>query len=334
MPISTKTTSVAVVGGGSWGTAVANLFADAGCKTTLWARDTDLVFQINTSHRNEKYLKGIALSPKLMASGDLKETIENAEIVVNSIPTQHIRSVFQPVASLLAGKIVVNTSKGIEQNTHARVSEIFKSLSPKAKYVILSGPSFALEVVKRLPTAVTVASEDESATLIQKLLSLPYFRAYTSKDVVGVELAGALKNVVAISSGIVAGIGLGHNAQAALINRGMAEILRFGLKLGAQELTFLGLAGMGDLILTCTGPLSRNLRLGLFLGQGKSLKEAIQQLGGVAEGYYTAKSALELSKLKKVEMPITQEVYNLLYMGSTPQQALHALMSRDLKEEW
>lgn len=326
--------SVAVIGGGSWGTAVANLFADAGCKTTLWARDTDVVFGITTAHRNEKYLKGIDLSPKLTASGDLSATIEGADIVVNSIPTQHIRSVFQPVARLLAGKIVVNTSKGIEQKTHARVSEIFKALAPTSKYVILSGPSFALEVVRRLPTAVTVASTDDSATTIQQILSLPYFRAYTSHDVVGVELAGALKNVVAISSGIVAGIGLGHNAQAALINRGMAEILRFGMKLGAEELTFLGLAGMGDLILTCTGPLSRNLRLGLLLGKGKTLKEAIGELGGVAEGYYTAKSALELAQEKKVEMPITQEVYNLLYNGSTPQQALHALMSRDLKEEW
>lgn len=326
---------VSVIGMGSWGTALANVFADAGCEVVLWGRDTGQVESINKSHENTKYLKGIPLSVKLRASTDLGEVLGFSEIIICSIPTQQIRTVFGPHTGILATKHIVNTSKGIEVGTHLRVSEIFEELAPKATYTILSGPSFALEVVKRLPTLVTVASKDiNDAAEIQKLLKTPYFRAYTSRDVAGVEFAGALKNVIAIASGMVTGLSLGYNAQAAIINRGIAEIIRMGKVKNADPMTFLGLAGTGDLILTCTGPLSRNRKLGALLGEGKKLAEIQQALGGVAEGVYTANSAFELAGKYQIEMPITEQVYKILYKGSTPKQALNELMSRELKEEW
>ena len=332
-----KTTDkgVAVLGAGSWGTAVANIIADNGFRTTLWGRDEAVSNAINTRHENAKYLPGVSLSSGLRGSTQLEEVAKEAQVIVCSIPTQHIRSVFSLIKSHLSHKLIINTSKGIEQGTHFCVSEVFGQLSPHSPYVIVSGPSFALEVGKRLPTAVTVASKDaETAGLVQQMISNNYMRAYTSKDVIGVELGGALKNVVAIAAGVVAGLKLGHNAQAAIINRGMAEIIRVALKRGASAMTFLGLSGVGDLILTCTGPLSRNRRLGILLGEGKSFAEAKNELGGVAEGAYTAQSAMELAKDLKVDMPITEQVYLLLYGGSTPKKALSELMKRDLRNEW
>ncbi len=326
---------IAIVGAGSWGTAVANVFADVGGDVTLWGRDAEAVRHIHERHENHKYLKGVMLNVALKASRDLSGTLAAADIVVCSIPTQQIRSVFAPYAELLAGKTIVNTSKGIEIGTDARVSEIFAELAPSAKYVALSGPSFALEVVQRLPTAVTVASTDkESASEIQRLMSTPYFRAYTSRDVVGVELAGALKNVVAIASGMVTGLKLGYNAQAALINRGIVEMARMGRKLGAEPLTFLGLAGMGDLVLTCTGPLSRNRRVGVLLGEGKKLDQIQRDLGGVAEGVFTARSSRDLARKHGIEMPIGEQIYGIVHDGVSPSKALSSLMGRDLKEEW
>lgn len=326
---------VCVVGSGSWGTAVANVFADAGHAVTIWGRDPSVVQSIRNYHENTKYLKGVKLSAHLQASSDLEKILNESTIVVCGIPTQQIRNVFTPVKALLKNKHIVNTSKGIEVKTHKRVSEIFKELVPRSKYTVLSGPSFALEVIKHLPTAVTVASESQGAAKkIQEMLSTPYFRAYRSKDVVGVEYAGALKNVVAIASGIVMGMHLGYNATAATINRGIVEILRMSRKEKADPLTFLGLAGMGDLILTCTGPLSRNRKVGMLLGEGKKMDQIQAELGGVAEGVYTAHSAYELAKEYKIEMPITEEVYKILYKGSTIQSALKNLMSRDLKKEW
>lgn len=326
---------VAVIGGGSWGTAVANVFADAGNPTTLWSRDPLVADQMNRNHTNEKYLKGLSLNPELKATSDLAGALDEAEVVVCSIPTQQIRNVFLPHTSRFRGKTVVNTSKGIEVGTNACVSEIFFELAPQSPYVMLSGPSFAQEVVQRLPTAVTVASKNSQINeRVQQALKTQYFRAYRSHDVVGVELAGALKNVIAIASGMVTGLKLGYNAQAAIINRGIAEIMRMGKKRGAEPLTFLGLAGVGDLILTCTGPLSRNRRLGVALGEGKNLTQIQQELGGVAEGVYTAKSARELARIMGVEMPITEQVYSILYEQGTAQKALLELMSRDLKEEW
>ncbi len=325
---------VTTVGAGSWGTALANVFADAGTDVTLWGRDAQIVAALNAKHENPKYLKGYPLSPRITATTDLGQALDSAAIIVCSIPTQKIRPVFAPLAEKLEGKIIVNASKGLEIGTGMRVSEVFESICPSTQYVVLSGPSFAQEVVEQQPTAVTIAAKDKNlATQIQNLMATPYFRAYTSQDVVGVELAGALKNVVALATGIVRGTRLGYNAQAAVINRGMAEIVRMGRKLGADPATFLGLAGMGDLVLTCTGPLSRNLRAGMLIGEGQPLDEIVKTLGGVAEGVYTAQSAHELAEKHSIEMPILREIYAILYDGKSLQSAIASLMGRDLKEE-
>ncbi len=325
---------VAVVGAGSWGTALGNLFADQCEEVILWGRDAETVRSLNERHENTKYLKGVTLSPNLKATESLESALDGADLMVGSIPTQQIRNVLKPVANLLGSTIILNSSKGIELGTHLRVSEIYQQFVPQAQYAILSGPSFALEVAQRLPTAVTVACRDrEISALIQRQLSNSYFRVYTSTDVNGVELAGALKNVVAIATGVVTGLGLGYNAQAAVINRGIAEIMRMGKRFGADPLTFLGLAGTGDLILTCTGPLSRNRTLGVKLGQGKALADIQRELGGIAEGVYTAQSARELALRNGIDMPITEQVYLMLYEKKSAKQALADLMVRDLKEE-
>lgn len=325
---------ITTVGCGSWGTALANVFADAGSDVTLWGRDRAVVEALDQRKQNPKYLPDLVLSARLRATLDLGQALSQADVVVCSIPTQQIREVFTPHARLLDGKIVVNTSKGLEVGTHHRVSEIFRQIAPKASHVVLSGPSFALEVAKRQPTAVTVAGSDSAITeRVQRLVSTPYFRAYTSSDVVGVEIAGALKNVVALAAGIVRGCDFGFNAQAAVINRGLAEVVRMGRALGAEPMTFLGLSGVGDLLLTCTGPLSRNLRAGIFLGQGLPLPEVVSRLGGVAEGVYTAQSATELAASLNIDMPILREIHAILYQSKTPQNALTTLMGRDLRGE-
>jgi len=326
---------VSVIGAGSWGTALAHLLADAGAEVTLWGRDPAVISDINTRHQNRKYLADCLLNEKVKGSTDLASALSKASVIVCSVPTQQIRQVFAPYAAKLSGKTVINTAKGMELGTFCRVSEIFSELAPSAKYAVLSGPSFAEEVARRLPTAVTVAATELAvAEQVQQSLATSYFRAYSSQDVIGVELAGSLKNVVAIGSGVVAGLKLGYNAQAAIINRGIAEMTRMGKKLGAEPLTFMGLAGMGDLILTCTGPLSRNRRLGIALGEGKTLNEAQHAVGGVAEGVFTARAAEEFARKLGIEMPITEQVHRILYQGTTPQQALAELMSRDLKAEW
>jgi len=326
---------IAVIGSGAWGTGLANVFADAGHDVTVWGRDKDVINAINSKHENSKYLGSIVLNSSLKAALDLKNIIQQSEWIVCAIPTQQIRSVFQPVSALLEEKHIINTSKGIEVGTLKRVSEIFQEMAPNAHYSILSGPSFAIEVAKRLPTAVTLASSNmEEATKVQQALAVPYFRTYTSRDVVGVEFAGALKNVIAIASGMVTGLNLGFNAQAALINRGIAEIMRIAKAFHADPFTFLGLAGTGDLILTCTGPLSRNRKVGVLLGEGKNLNQIQKELGGVAEGVYTAKSAFELSHKSGIELPITEQIFQILYQKCTPREALQSLMKRELKEEW
>jgi len=327
--------SVCVVGQGAWGTAVANIFAEAGQPTVIWGRDKKVSESINQVHENPHYLRGITLSKNLTASTDLVVCLKNADLVVNALPTQAIREVFLPHANLLKNKHVMNTAKGIEVGTNRRVSEIFQEIQTTVIYSILSGPSFAEETAKKNPTAVTLAAfTREEAESVQKLMAVPYFRTYTSEDVVGVELAGALKNIIAIASGIVSGLGLGYNTQAALINRGLIEIMRLGKVLNANPMTFFGLAGMGDLILTCTGPLSRNRNFGVALGQGKSVPETLKALGGVAEGYYTAQSAYSLSQRLKLEMPILEQIHLILYQGKNPKQAVSDLMNRELKDEW
>jgi glycerol-3-phosphate dehydrogenase (NAD(P)+) len=324
--------NTAVLGSGSWGTALANLFAQNGNPTVLWGRDAKVLESIERSGRNPKYLAGLDLHKTLRVERDLVKAIEAASVIVCSIPTQNIREVFSGLS--LGDRILLNTSKGLEVGSHFRVSQIFSQLAPECRYGVLSGPSFAEELIKKQPTAVTIASLDKAlAESIQNAVRAPYFRAYTTLDVVGVELAGSMKNVVAIATGIVKGCRLGHNAQSAVITRGLAEIARMGRALGASPATFLGLAGVGDLVLTCTGPLSRNLRAGILLGEGKPLNEVVRELGGVAEGIYTTVSAFELSRKHGIDMPILREVYSILYEGKSPKASIEALMEREPKEE-
>lgn len=329
-----KNCGVGVIGAGAFGTAMANVLSEAGHPVKLWSRTPEVVAGVNDTHRNPRYLSDLDVNASVVATGNLEEALA-ASVVVCAIPTQKIRAVFGPHQALLKDKPLVSTSKGIELESQRRVSEIFAELEPSCRYVALSGPSFAREVMLRVPTAVTVASVNPATSKqVQQLFSTPAFRAYRSDDVVGVEVTGALKNVIALASGMVAGLELGYNTQAALINRGLAEIVRLGTELGAHPRTFLGLAGMGDLMMTCMAPLSRNRTLGGLLAKGMDLAQARDKLGGVAEGYYTAASAEALARASGVEMPISSEVYRILYQGSTPRQALGALMSRDLKHEW
>lgn len=329
---------IGVIGAGSWGTTVANLLCDNGHDVHIWARESEVVASINARHENEMFLKDIALEPALTAVASIPEAVADAELLVQAAPSHAVRAVTANVASALAGRtpIVVSISKGLEPGTHERVSEILMETLAGCTIVVLSGPSFALEVAQRQATAVVAASRDEAAArTVQHTCSNAYFRVYRSHDVVGVELGAALKNVIAIAAGIADGLGLGHNPRAALITRGLAEIARLGSALGADPLTFAGLAGMGDLVLTCTGHLSRNRTLGVELGKGRTLEEVLGERRTVAEGVKTARTALELAQQHGVEMPITREVEQILFEGKAPRRALQDLMERELKaEQW
>lgn len=326
---------VSFIGSGSWGTALCHLFAKKNGHTLLWGRNPVTLQQILEKRENSKYLKGVPLSPHIEVASDIRKVVEESSVLVSSIPSQFVRQVFEPMKDLLTDKYILNASKGIEQEKHLRMSQVFDSINPTIRYAVLSGPNFALEIAKNLPAATTIASSNTLfADFLQEKFSSPNFRVYVSDDVVGVELAGAMKNVYAIATGICIGLDLGFNAQAALINRGMAEMLRLGKKLGGDPLTFLGLSGVGDLILTCTGPLSRNRRLGTEMAKGKSLSEVEEALGGVAEGAYTVKTAYFLAKSLNIDMPITSQVYEVLYCQKNPLEALQELMSREISQEW
>ena len=267
---------ILVLGAGSWGTALANLLAKKDHDVTVWSFEREVADAINASHENPRYLQGIPLAPSLRAHHDLREVVPAASVVLSVNPAQHVRSVLQQVVPLMQpDALVVSASKGIEMTSLRTMAQVAAELLPKpaaASSCYLSGPSFALEVARELATAVTVASHDaEAAERTQQIFQTSYFRVYTSEDVTGVELGGSLKNVIAIAAGMAVGLGLGHNATAALITRGLAEIMRLGVALGANPLTLSGLAGMGDLILTCTGDLSRNRHVGTELGKGRSL---------------------------------------------------------------
>ncbi len=327
---------ILVIGAGSWGTAIANILADNNLQVKIWGRDSRVLDSINNINENIKYLKGLILNPNINATANLKYAIIESDIIVNAIPTQKIREVFTPVAELFNGKVIINTSKGIEKSTLMLIDDIFKDIFKNiaVKFAYLSGPTFAAEVIKRLPTATTIASDDmELAKKCQKIFNNNYFRVYTQNDIKGVLLGGALKNVIAIGVGITDSMELGHNASASLITRGLAEIIRLGVKLGAVPHTFSGLAGLGDLVLTCTGNLSRNRKVGMELGKGKLLKDILEKLGMAAEGVDTSYCAFQLSEKYNVEMPITREIYNIIYNGKSVTKAVRDLMSRKLKEE-
>jgi len=329
---------VAVIGGGSWGTALASRLAANGHDTLLWAYEPELVAEINSSHTNTPYLPGINLDPKLISTGNLQEAVRGRGIILLVTPVQVLRGVLQQLAPVIpADAIIANASKGIELETLLTVSRICQELlggDLSARYVALSGPTFAREVAQDLPSLIVAASHCEaSAQRVQAAFSCQSFRVYTNSDVVGVELGGAVKNVIAIAAGICDGLGFGHNARAALITRGLAEMNRLGLAMGAQPATFAGLAGMGDLVLTCTGDLSRNRTVGFKLGQGQRLAEILAEMRMVAEGVKSAESVYGLSRRLGVEMPIVEKTYQILHEDKPAKEAVTELMGRDLKAE-
>ncbi len=329
---------IAVIGGGAWGTALADLLARKGEDVTIWAREPEVVQGINREHVNMMFLPGAALAPSLAAVADLGKAVRGAEVVVSAAPSHAVRTVMKQAAAALSGKpLVVSASKGLDPDKLERPSSVLEEVLAKGTPIaVLSGPSFALEVYQRQPTAVVAAAADHAtAQRTQRVFSTAHFRVYSHTDVIGVELGGALKNVIALAVGILEGLGVGFNTRAALITRGLAEITRLGVALGAQPLTFAGLAGMGDLILTATGALSRNRGLGVALGQGQSVAQALARTQAVVEGVNTARTAVALGKQHGVELPIANEVANVLFQNKPPRQAIADLMERELKaEQW
>ena len=333
-------TRVAVVGAGSWGTSLAAVLAKNGHEVVLWAREPDVVQQITDGHENRRFLPGIRLPDTLRVTGDLAAAFSRAEVAVNVVPSQFAGRVMADAAPHVGeGCQLVSASKGIETATLRRMDEVLLDALGERHmkgFTVLSGPSFAVEVAHEAPTAVVAASVDpDAAALVQRLFQNRYLRVYTNPDVVGVELGGALKNVIALAAGMSSGLGFGHNTLAALITRGLAEMARLGQAMGAQPTTFAGLAGMGDLVLTCSGELSRNRTVGVRLGRGESLASILEEMSAVAEGVKTAQAAHDLAQREGVEMPITSEVRAILVDGRDPREALWSLMQRGPKpEEW
>ena len=331
---------VTVVGAGSWGTALAIVLAGKGIPVRLWARETDVVSAISDRSENTPFLPNVRIPDGVLATTDLPAALRGASTVVSVSPAQHVHEVMKEVVETLDPEVqIISASKGIEIRTLRRMDQVFEDLlSPRqmARFTVLSGPSFALEVAEGQPSAVVVASRDQAARLAaQALFQTDAFRVYTTPDVIGVELGGALKNVIALAAGVVAGLGFGHNARAAVMTRGLAEITRLGIQLGAQRETFAGLAGMGDLVLTCTGELSRNRTVGVRLGQGDAIEDIMRERRSVAEGVATVEAVVALARREDVDMPIASEVHAILTEGRSPEEAIRRLMMRNPKpEEW
>ncbi|HED18690.1 MAG TPA: NAD(P)-dependent glycerol-3-phosphate dehydrogenase [Gammaproteobacteria bacterium] len=328
--------AVAVLGAGSWGTALAMLLSRNGSRVALWDRDADHIKQLAAERSNQRYLPGIGFPELLSPVAELENALKLSDFILVAVPSAGFRSVLQKIRSPIGSSFnLVWASKGLEPGSAKFLHQVADEELPEhGSIAVLSGPSFATEVARGLPTAVTVASENiEYADAVVKLFHCPRFRAYTSNDVIGVELGGATKNVLAIAAGISDGLGYGANARAALITRGLAEIMRLGMKLGGRQETFMGLAGIGDLVLTCTDDQSRNRRLGLAIGQGISLDQAVTDIGQAIEGLHTAKELAALADLQKVDMPITQRVKRVLYDGESASAAVDALLARGPKAE-
>ncbi len=325
----------AVVGAGAWGTALADLLKRNGNHVALWAYESDVTESINAKRENVRFLKGYELAAGIRASSDLPSVVSGADLVVFAAPSTVLRAVASASAkSFRGGAAAIVATKGIEASTYALMTDVVASEIPSAAVVALSGPSFAAEVVRCQPTAVVLASSNaDVARSAQQAFNSPYFRTYSHHDVIGVELGGALKNVMAVATGVADGLGLGHNARAALITRGLAEMTRLGTSLGAEASTFAGLAGLGDLVLTCTGSLSRNREVGVEVGKGKPLAEVLKARETVAEGVVAAKSALALASRQGVTMPIVEAVNRVLFDGQSPREAMAALMTRELRGE-
>jgi glycerol-3-phosphate dehydrogenase (NAD(P)+) len=328
-------TRCAIVGAGAWGTALSDLLARNGHEVRIWAYEWDVVEAINRSHENRRFLRGSKLDSRVTACSDIAETLEDAELVTVATPSHVMRSIIRNAKTSFRDRTpVVVATKGIEADTLALMTDVASSELPGCTVIALSGPSFAAEVVNQQPTAVVVASLDaDAARFAQSTFSSNYFRTYTHDDVTGVEIGGALKNIIAVATGVAEGLGLGFNARAALITRGLAEMTRLGTKLGADAQTLAGLAGLGDLVLTCTGSFSRNRSLGVEVGRGIPLDEVLAGRETVAEGVVTTRSAKALARRENVEMPIVDAVHRVLFENHPARDAIGALMSRELRSE-
>ena len=331
-------TKIGVIGGGSWGTTLANLLAEKGYAVDLWVREEEVYLQIKEKGTNDLFLPGISLTPRLNPVTSFEQAVAGKELILIVVPSHVFRTVVAGIKPYLGLRTaLVAATKGIENDTLMTMSEATQDVLGEEHtrdFAALAGPSFAKEVVWKYPTAVTIACRNtEHASRLQRVFHTDYLRVYATQDLVGVELAGALKNVVAIAAGTADGLNFGHNARAALITRGLSEMTRLGVAMGAHPLTFAGLAGMGDLVLTCTGDLSRNRMVGLKIGQGMTLREAVQGMSMVAEGVNTSIAAYRLAEKMKVDMPIVTQVYEILHEAKDPKAAVKELMGRALKQE-
>jgi glycerol-3-phosphate dehydrogenase (NAD(P)+) len=328
--------NIIVVGAGGWGTALSMVLAENYKNVHLWARSPEIVEEINNKRTNHQYLPNTTLPNNIIATSELN-IFDDVDIIINAVPTQYIRDFYKNHDINLTGKYIVNASKGIENNSILTISGIFNEVYgiDENHYCILTGPSHAEEVCNMLPTAIVAGSKNKKLVeLVQQSFQTDYFRVYASDDVVGCEIGGALKNVIAIAAGILDGLKLGDNTKAALLTRGLAEIARLGVALGADHKTFSGLSGLGDLFVTCNSTHSRNRNFGEKIGSGQNAQEILKQSKMVVEGVFTSESAYELGKRNKIEMPITEEIYSTIFDGKDPKEAINELMTRDRKNEW
>jgi glycerol-3-phosphate dehydrogenase (NAD(P)+) len=331
---------IAILGGGSWGTALAIVLSQARepHEISLWIRDAALAESIRQERENKVYLPGQRVPDAVLVTHDAAAALENAEVLIGAVPSAHARSIYQRVQPFIErGAAIVSATKGLEPATHARMSEVISQVLPRdlaTRFAVLSGPSFAMEAAAGQPTAVVLASHDMAlANRLQEEFAGPSFRLYTNEDILGVELAGAMKNVIAIAAGACEGLGMGSNPLAALITRGLAEMTRLAAALGARRETLSGLAGLGDLVLTCTGVLSRNRHVGIELGKGRTLRETLGSMKMIAEGVGTAKALLAIAGQAGLELPITEQVNAILHEGKSPRDAIRSIMERPLKRE-
>lgn len=328
---------IAVMGTGSWGTAFGMVLADAGGDVMMWGRVPEVIADINDDHRNDAYHPGVDLPPGIRATTDPASALDGAEIVVLAIPAQVLRenlAVWRPL--LAPGSVLVSLMKGIELGTTMRMSEVIREVAHVGdeRVAVVSGPNLAREIVARQPAATTVAcADEESAQLIQEASTTDYFRPYWTTDVVGAEIGGSVKNVIALANGMAVGLGFGENSQSSLITRGLAEMARLGVALGADPLTFQGLAGVGDLIATCQSPLSRNRTFGENLGRGLTVEETIERTKQTCEGYKSCQAILDLARSHEVDMPITEQVVQVVHHGMPPARMLRAFMARETRAE-
>lgn len=327
--------NITLCGGGSWGTAIARLLSNKGHKVNFYIRNKSVIDDIKENRENSKYLPGAKFINEINITNDLDSVLNNIDVFVIAIPTSSIREILENIRGKISKEtIIVNLSKGIEVETLDRISEISSEVLKDNPFVALSGPSHAEEVGKDIPTTLVASSSNlKAAEIIQREFSTSIFRIYTNPDLVGVEIGGALKNIIALAAGMNDGLGYGDNSKAALMTRGIYEMSKLGISLGANPHTFNGLSGIGDLIVTCTSMHSRNRRAGILIGKGMSMDEACKEVGQVVEGVKTVKSAYKLSKLKNIEMPITMALYQVLYEDYDPNKAVYELMTRKNKDE-